>query len=153
MRTCDNHAGDSMGCRADHVYSLLMGANKFEIVLSTDHWLIWPHHNYIRLYIIHVHVCAGLAYVIFIAIARYYTCKLESIQLYAVLDGHNGSRACTFAQKHIPSLLLTCNMGENGEKAGEALKYTFENTEKHFFMMLDPSITRKMGLQMELQVC
>lgn len=83
---------------------------------------------------------------------RYFTCKLDGVQLYMVLDGHHGSRACDFAQKRIPSLLLRYNMGENGEKAAEALKYAFVNTEKHFFMMLDPSITRKMGLQIEIQV-
>jgi serine/threonine protein phosphatase PrpC len=83
---------------------------------------------------------------------RYYTCKFEGVQLYMVLDGHHGSRACEFAMKRIPSLLLRYNMGESGEKAAEALKYAFENTEKNFFMMLDPSITRKMGLQLEMQV-
>ena len=83
---------------------------------------------------------------------RYYTCNLDGIQLYMVLDGHNGSRACEFALKRIPSLLLQYNMGDNGENAAEALKHTFVNTEKHFFMMLDPSITRKMGLQMQIQV-
>ena len=83
---------------------------------------------------------------------RFYTCKFEGIQLYMVLDGHHGSRACEFAQKRIPSVLLRYNMGESGERAAEALKHAFENTEKHFFMMLDPSITRKMGLQMDLQV-
>ena len=75
------------------------------------------------------------------------------VQLYMVLDGHNGSRACDFAIKRIPSLLLQRNMGDNGERAAEVLRYAFENTEKNFFMMLDPSITRKMGLQMEMQVC
>lgn len=83
---------------------------------------------------------------------RYYTCKLDMVQLYMVLDGHNGSRACDFAIKKIPSLLLQRNMGDNGERAAEVLRYAFENTEKNFFMMLDPSITRKMGLQMEMQV-
>ena len=69
-----------------------------------------------------------------------------------VLDGHNGSRACDFARKRIPSILLQTDMGENGERAAEVLRYTFQNTEEKFFMMLDPSITRKMGLQMEMQV-
>ena len=87
-----------------------------------------------------------------IVFCRSYTCRLDNVQLYLVLDGHYGSRACDYALKHIPSLLLRYHMGEKGEKAAEALKYVFENTEKHFFMMLDPSITRKMGLQMEIQV-
>ena len=39
-----------------------------------------------------------------------------------------------------------------GRRPAEALKHTFENTEKHFFMMLDHSITQKMGLQMQMQV-
>ena len=49
---------------------------------------------------------------------RYYTCSLDGIQLYLVLDGHNGSRACEFALKRMPSLLLQYDMGGSGEKAG-----------------------------------
>ena len=69
-----------------------------------------------------------------------------------VLDGHNGCRACEFARKCIPSVLLQRDLGESGERAAESLRYTFARTEEKFFMMLDPSITRKMGLQMEMQV-
>ena len=87
-----------------------------------------------------------------LSLCRYYTCKLDGVQLYLLLDGHNGSRACDFARRRIPSLLLQRNMGEGGERAAEALQYTFENAEKQFFMMLDPSITQKMSLQIEIQV-
>lgn len=72
--------------------------------------------------------------------------------MYLVLDGHNGSRACEFAKKKIPSILLQRDVGANGERAAEALRHTFNQTERDFFLMLDQYITRKMVLQMEMQV-
>ena len=86
---------------------------------------------------------------------RHYTCHYQHrIQLYMVLDGHDGTRACDLAQKHIPSVLLRSSSELEGgrEMVGRALRYAFMHTEREFFLGIDSQITRKITLQVEIKV-
>ena len=84
---------------------------------------------------------------------RFYTCNFqERIQLYIVLDGHDGTKACEFAQKHLPSVLLQSELEGGTEVVGRALRHAFLHTEREFFLRIDPQITRKITLQIEIQV-
>ena len=84
---------------------------------------------------------------------RYYTCNFQDkVQLYMVLDGHDGVRACEFVQKHLPNVLLRCDLGSGGEAVKEALMVAFRNTEREFFKRIDPHIARKITLQIEISV-
>ena len=84
---------------------------------------------------------------------RFYTCNYQGkIQLYIVLDGHDGTRACEFAQKHLPSVLLSSELDGGVETVGRAMRWAFLNTEREFFRGIDPHITRKITLQIEIQV-
>ena len=69
-----------------------------------------------------------------------------------VLDGHDGSRACDFAQKHIPSVLLRSELEGGEEATSRAFHSAFMDTEKQFFLSIDPHITRKITLQIEIAV-
>ena len=69
-----------------------------------------------------------------------------------VLDGHDGTRACEFAQKHLPSVLLSSELDGGVEMVGRAMRWAFLNTEREFFLGIDPHITRKITLQIEIQV-
>ena len=70
-----------------------------------------------------------------------------------VLDGHDGIRACEFAQKHLPSVLLRCDINERDENTIiTAVKSAFMRTERDFFVRIDPQITRKLTLQIEINV-
>ncbi len=68
-----------------------------------------------------------------------------------VLDGHDGIRACEFAQKHLPSVLLQSDIRDEHSLL-TALKRAFYLTEREFFMGIDPYITRRMTLQLEIDV-
>ena len=84
---------------------------------------------------------------------RYYTCHFQQrIQLYMVLDGHDGTKACEFAQKHLPCVLLQSELEGGTEMVGRALRHAFMHTEREFFLGIDPQITRKITLQIEIQV-
>ena len=69
-----------------------------------------------------------------------------------VLDGHDGSRACEFAQKHLPSMLCRSAMGDNGEHVMAALRLAFKDTEEQFFVALDHLILQKLAIQDQIQV-
>ena len=82
---------------------------------------------------------------------RYYTCTYQDkIQLYMVLDGHDGTRACDFVQKHLPHSVLRCDL-ERGDIYKELVK-AFRSTEREFFIGIDPHITRRLTLVIEIQV-
>lgn len=84
---------------------------------------------------------------------RYYTCIYQdSIQLYMVLDGHDGSRAVKFAQSHIPHILLQSELVGGDRRVMDALKNAIVHTEREFFIGVDPYITRKVTLQYEIEV-
>ena len=83
---------------------------------------------------------------------RHYTCHYRQVQLYMVLDGHDGTRACEFAQKHLPSVLLRSELEGGTEMVGRALRHAFLHTEREFFLGIDPQVTRKITLQIEIQV-
>jgi len=84
---------------------------------------------------------------------RYFTCHYhDKVQLYMVLDGHDGSRACDFAQKHIPSVILRSELEGGEEATSRAFHSAFMDTEKQFFLSIDPHITRKITLQIEIAV-
>ena len=69
-----------------------------------------------------------------------------------VLDGHDGTKACDFAQKHLPSVLLSSELDGGMEVVGRAMRNAFLSTEREFFLGIDPHITRKITLQIEIQV-
>lgn len=69
-----------------------------------------------------------------------------------VLDGHDGTKACDFAQKHLPSVLLGSELDGGMEMVGRAMRSAFLSTEREFFLGIDPHITRKITLQIEIQV-
>ena len=69
-----------------------------------------------------------------------------------VLDGHDGSKACDFVQKYLPSVLLRSEFDGPEEMALKAVRYAFQNTEREFFLKIDPHITRKITLQIEMNV-
>jgi hypothetical protein len=84
---------------------------------------------------------------------RYYTCiHQDTIQLYMVLDGHDGARAVKFAQTHIPHYLLQSELVGGDRVVRNALYYAIVNTERDFFIGVDPYITRKVTLQYEIEV-
>ena len=84
---------------------------------------------------------------------RYFTCHFQDkVQLYMVLDGHDGSRACDFAQKHIPCVMLSSALEGGEEVTRRAFHNAFVDTEKQFFLSIDPHITRKITLQIEIDV-
>lgn len=68
-----------------------------------------------------------------------------------MLDGHDGVKACEFAQKHLASVFLEDNI-HNDSTLTQALKRAFYLTEREFFVRIDPHITRKMTLQLEIDV-
>lgn len=67
-----------------------------------------------------------------------------------VLDGHDGTRACDFVQKHLPHSVLRCDL-ERGDIHTELIK-AFRSTEREFFIGIDPHITRRLTLVIEIQV-
>lgn len=69
-----------------------------------------------------------------------------------VLDGHDGNRACEFVQKHLPDVLLRSELDGGGEAVRAALRVAFTSTEREFFIRIDPHITRKITLQIEMSV-
>lgn len=69
-----------------------------------------------------------------------------------VLDGHDGSRAVKFALTHIPHLLLQSELMGGDRQVLDALKRAIVNTEREFFIGVDPYITRKVTLQFEIEV-
>ena len=69
-----------------------------------------------------------------------------------VLDGHDGSKACEFTQKHIPSVLLRSELEGGHEVVERAVRTAFLDSEKQFFLGIDPHITRKITLQIEISV-
>ena len=83
---------------------------------------------------------------------RYYSCIYQSIQLYIVLDGHDGIKAATFSQGFIPHLLLRSELGGGDKRVMEALRSAIVKTEREFFIGIDPYITRKVTLQLEIEV-
>ncbi len=68
-----------------------------------------------------------------------------------VLDGHDGVRACEFTQKHLPSVLLQSEIRDE-HSIRTALQRAFYLTEMEFFVRIDPHITRRMTLQLEIDV-
>ncbi len=68
-----------------------------------------------------------------------------------VLDGHDGVRACEFAQKHLPSVFLQSDIRDE-YSLRTALQRAFYLTEMEFFVRIDPHITRRMTLQLEIDV-
>jgi len=68
-----------------------------------------------------------------------------------VLDGHDGTRAVKFAQSYIPHVLLQSELGSDDYAVG-ALKKAIVETDKQFFISIDPYITRKFTLQLEIEV-
>lgn len=87
-------------------------------------------------------------------LCRYYTCIYQDmIQLYMVLDGHDGSKAVKFAMSHIPHFLLQSELVGGGDKmVMDALRRAIVKTEREFFIGVDPYITRKVTLQFEIEV-
>ena len=84
-------------------------------------------------------------------LSRYYTCTYQDkIQLYMVLDGHDGTRACDFVQKHLPYSVLRSDLER--DNISTALTMAFKNTEREFFIGIDPHITRRLTLVIEIQV-
>ena len=73
------------------------------------------------------------------------------LQVYMVLDGHDGLRACEFARKHLPTAFLK-NVIHNESSLLESLRKAFFSTEREFFAHIDPHITRKRTLQFEIDV-
>ena len=69
-----------------------------------------------------------------------------------VLDGHDGTKACDFAQKHLPSVLLSSELDGGMEVVGRAMRNAFLSTEREFFLGIEPHITRKITLQIEIEV-
>ncbi len=84
---------------------------------------------------------------------RCYTCIYQnSIQLYMVLDGHDGVRAVNFSQGFIPHLLLHSELVGGDQVVMKALRSAIVRTEREFFIGIDPYITRKVTLQLEIEV-
>lgn len=84
---------------------------------------------------------------------RYYTCFFQdSIQLYMVLDGHDGTKAVDFAQPRIPHHLLQQDFSRGERVVMEAFRRAIVNTDRDFFLRIDGHITRKLTLQMEIEV-
>ena len=69
-----------------------------------------------------------------------------------VLDGHDGLKAVNFSQGFIPHLLLQSDLGGGDKRVMEALRSAIVKTEKEFFIGIDPYITRKVTLQLEIEV-
>ena len=67
-----------------------------------------------------------------------------------VLDGHDGTRACDFVQKHLPYSVLRSDL-ESGDLV-KSLMMAFRSTEREFFIGIDPHITRRLTLVIEIQV-
>ena len=76
----------------------------------------------------------------------------NSIQLYLVLDGHDGIKAVNFAQGFIPHLLLNSELVGGDKRVMDALRSAIVRTEREFFIGIDPYITRKVTLQLEIEV-
>ena len=96
-----------------------------------------------------IHDCT----IAFCAVCRYYTCLDQGgIQLYMVLDGHDGSRAVKFAQTYIPHFLLRSELVGGDKRVMDALRSAIVRTEREFFIGVDPYITRKVTLQYEIEV-
>ena len=76
----------------------------------------------------------------------------DTIQLYMVLDGHDGDRAVKFAQSNIPHFLLHSELVGGDKTVMEALRRSIVNTEREFFIGIDHYITRKVTLQLEIEV-
>lgn len=84
---------------------------------------------------------------------RCYTCHFQDrIQLYMVLDGHDGTKAVEFARRYIPHVLLQRNISGEEKEVKEALRTAFLRTEQTFFSRIDSYITRMISLQNEIDV-
>ena len=69
-----------------------------------------------------------------------------------VLDGHDGVKAVHFAQGFIPHLLLRSELVGGDQVVMKALRNAIVLTEREFFVGIDSYITRKLTLQLEIEV-
>ncbi len=69
-----------------------------------------------------------------------------------MLDGHDGTKAVTFSQDFIPHLLLRSELSGGDKRVMDALRSAIVQTEREFFIGIDPYITRKVTLQLEIEV-
>lgn len=83
---------------------------------------------------------------------RSYMCMHEGKQLLMVLDGHDGTRAVKFAYTNLPHLLLSCDMDGGEDRTMQIMRNAILATERNFFVGIDHYITRKVTLQIEIEV-
>lgn len=69
-----------------------------------------------------------------------------------VLDGHDGLKAVKFAQTFIPHVLLQSELVGGEGRVMDAIRRAIVKTEQEFFIGIDPHITRKVTLQLEMEV-
>lgn len=69
-----------------------------------------------------------------------------------VLDGHDGTKAVEFARPSIPHFLLQSNLSGGEKQVLEAFRNAIVSTERQFFLGIDGHITRKITLQLEIEV-
>jgi len=69
-----------------------------------------------------------------------------------VLDGHEGSKAVKFVQTYLPHVLLNKELSSYDQTTIEDISSAILATETQFFVSIDPYITRKVTLQIEIEV-
>jgi len=69
-----------------------------------------------------------------------------------VLDGHEGSKAVKFVHTHLPHFLLKSDFGRDKARIMDVINSSVLKTETEFFISIDPYITRKVTLQIEIEV-
>lgn len=79
-------------------------------------------------------------------------CLYQDKQLLMVLDGHDGSKAVKFVHTFLPHRLLTSDLSGGEERVIKVLRDAILSTETEFFVRIDPYITRKVTLQIEIEV-
>ena len=71
-----------------------------------------------------------------------------------VLDGHEGARAVKFVHTHLPHFIFNSDFGSDSSSSRvmDAINSSVLKTETEFFISIDPYITRKVTLQIEIEV-
>ena len=79
-------------------------------------------------------------------------CLHNDKQLLMVLDGHEGSKAVKFVHTHLPHILLKSDFSGDERSVMKVISSAILSTETNFFVSIDPYITRKVTLQIEIEV-
>ena len=81
--------------------------------------------------------------------------KLWDFHIYAVFDGHDGSRASEFAKKQLAHFLIRRlrKTGMTDKEIQSALKFAIEEVDREFFSQLNDLIVERLSLQDDLEVC